>query len=311
VTAPAESNSFIIGAACVGTVATIATVAVLRKPNLFGTLFRKIKPPVPPPPPTPAQLEAAQLFGKQHLMPDSPEFAAIKDKILALTSHRDLPVIDFRRLTNLAKFTPGFGEAQNDYHRVFRAKLDGVREVVIKTIPLGHFDRIPGRGLTNYDPTRLSDTHLNELKSLLLLNKLNLAPELFGLTHLNAQAAGKIAAHSTKGELAFVSEYVPGKSLPLHRIEPEEKLRRMNITSQTIEDIRNTGELMQKAGYTTATDLQFLIKADGRAELIDPEFFDHPQLARDPDDARQLTPPESPTARAQKYIEQLRPFVRP
>jgi len=135
---------------------------------------------------------------------------------------------------------------------------------------------------------RTPEVVANEALMIMLLNKVGLCPEFFGL----AQFPGD--------ELALVSEYVEGVKISEARLE--------QITAQSFEEIKHIGRILLKMRIPYAQDLQLILGPKGEVHLIDVEYFsfDRPLHHSLPIDIRFQIRSELEALSKQKFMEELK-----
>lgn len=108
---------------------------------------------------------------------------------------------------------------------------------------------------------------INEYQWYTFLNELGLGPKIHGVTKFN-------------GRWALVMERVDGVSTKAIRdgqFVPDS----FKLTQSMIDDMRQTARILKDAGLRRSFDLQFIFTPDGRAVLIDPQwYFFTPTAAR-------------------------------
>ncbi len=135
----------------------------------------------------------------------------------------------------------------------------------------------------NIVPSR--PTPINEYQWLTYLNSLGLGPKVFGVTKLN-------------GKWAVVMEKVEGyptQAIVFKTSGPP----KFKLTQAMVDDIRNAARILETNGVVGVPDFQFILTPEGRAVLIDPEWYFFQPLPRI------WTSAESPTQSAERLIEKL------
>ena len=184
---------------------------------------------------------ATALKGMADVAPGSSDFAYYRVEIDKLTAFHQFPRVDPKDLRQTE--TAHMGGMGNKHMIV--AELGGEKVIVKVTEPL------------NRDPAMV----LQEMRRFLLLNKMGLGPELKGMVVLDS------------GDVGIVTTFVPGITWPLRRNETIPP--GFEVKATAVEDIRRAGEKLRDAGFAYAPDIQFRITPEGRAVLIDPEFFEY------------------------------------
>ena len=158
---------------------------------------------------------------------------------MRLNALSEIPAVSAESLGTLVKI-PGVGGLGNA--GVFRGALNG-RQVVVKVS----------------DPVARTERDvLNEARMTMVLNRIGLGAEFHGMVEL------------PDGGIGLVIDYVEGIALPFRRstLVPTGYLMRSHAR-----EILNAGELIDRAGIRYAPDMQFILTPQGRAVLVDPEFF--------------------------------------
>lgn len=175
-------------------------------------------------------------LGKEKLDPTSETFKFLRDRILRKVKDvSDLPQIPHGKLTDLSALKDAGGLGNSG---ILKAMLNG-RSVVIKKAP---------REL------------VKESRWFMVMNKMGLGPEFHGITILEDGTPG------------IVTEFLDGA--PFSYNSDASKLQEIELTAKMERQVRATGTLLHQAGITYAPDLQFMLTRDGRAVVIDPEYFE-------------------------------------
>jgi predicted Ser/Thr protein kinase len=138
---------------------------------------------------------------------------------------------------------------------------------------------------------RSEETVFNEARWLMFLNKFDLGPEFYGL-HRTAN-----------GDLALVMEYIEGEAFSLSSSQVQ-----IPITKSMIFYIRKTAFSLKNLGIAYAPDLQFILTKDGRAQIIDVEYFQWNIPLNPPFDPKIM--PYEPLQNAEVLIEKLRDLAQ-
>jgi len=216
------------------------------------------------------------LVGKEDLSHDIRLLKFIVNQIRNLRKATDFPQIEWAALENLSLLTGAGGKGNAGIYKAVHQN----KHVAIKVLNLS---------------TRSSESGMvREAKTLLQLNKLNLGVEFIGFTR------------TPKGELALVTQFLSGTSVSMHQDSHHEAGNQAKITSQTLSDVLTTAKGLIFLGYQITIDMQFMITNEGRALLIDPEFF---YLHRPKSLPMNLSFPVTPYASAQLIERGLSPYV--
>lgn len=180
-----------------------------------------------------------ELRGIEQLAPGSQALRYFSSEISNLRSWNKFPRIEPSELGTLQKLDAG-GLGNSG---VFKAEL-GSETVFIKI---------------SSTQTRTEGDVLAEARNIMLLNKVGLCPEFKGLIRLDETRYGIVTAF--EDGVAFPPR--PGYALPAD----------LNLTEKMATDIESAGKLVSAVGLGYAPDMQFMLTRDGRATLIDPEYF--------------------------------------
>jgi hypothetical protein len=184
-------------------------------------------------------LAKSAVLGKDKLTPDSPNFRYVAGLVAQMRKPNQLPSVGWSALQAVERRrADGKGNGG-----ILQAKLNG-RAVIVKL----------------FSPEKRSEKFfVNEARWLLILNKIGLGPEFYGVTQ------------GPNGEMGLVMDRIEGQAFPVrerHSFRPD-----FSIQLRMLQDILNTGLLLAKAGLQYTPDIQFILTPEGRAILIDPEFF--------------------------------------
>lgn len=217
------------------------------------------------------------LLGKESIDPKDPLLTYLVSSIRRLQNGRQFPQVawgDIKAPTHITTNGRGNDGLQKGVY--------GSRQVIIKSYN---------------EATRFGDQGLlNEAKVLMELNKFNLGLEFFGLTE------------TPSGKWALVLEFIDGASISLNKESHRQASQVVEITEKTLNDVARTGQVLAFLGYRITLDTQYMIGKDGRALLMDPEFFylKAPRQLPIPD----LNLPSNPIDASQFLINSLRPLVK-
>jgi hypothetical protein len=192
--------------------------------------------PIQPSPPT-AKLHIPRHIALGKLTKASPrELNYFKSMIFNLREESQFPSVGENELTELTRVETG-GRGNKG---TFTARF-GEKTVFIKIT----------------DPKKRSEGQiLNEARWLLFLNKVNLCPEFFGLVR------------TQQGDLGLVMEALSGEPLSESNLPSNNPL-----TQQTLNDISSNSKMLHDLGVSYTPDMQYMSDHQGRATLIDPEFY--------------------------------------
>lgn len=184
------------------------------------------------------------LLGKLDLQPEEALFLAYSRRISNLRSLEDLPLAraqDVRILGQLRR------EDRRPRENAFWGTFQG-RKAFFKKFDMTLAKR--------------KKALFEEAKWFLLLNKLNLGGEFFGV-YYDLQGNAYLALDFEQGEIHF-------------------HLKDLRTTIDTFQEVLRVVQVLKRAGIQSTPDLQFLIARDGRAVLVDLEDFSYEDVPTDP-----------------------------
>lgn len=178
------------------------------------------------------------LIGNDHLKPNDPLFKFYQERIRKIKAWGQLPKINNDEIIYLYNL-PNDGRGNKAMKVVkYRGQLALLKILNEKT-------RGSNLGL------------VRSARVLMELNKLGQGAEFFG------------AFEDANGEQGILVEYVQGAKVPQSNNNTDD----LKFQSKHEANILITGQLLQVLGYTYTPDMQFILSPDGRAALIDPEYF--------------------------------------
>lgn len=179
----------------------------------------------------------SSIAGMSNVKPNSPLYSYYKKMIVDLKMENQFPIIRDTDLLLLEQLNNG-GLGNK---KIFIALFNG-RKAIVKV---------------SNERTRPESRVINEAKWLLLLNKLGFAAEFFGLYR------------NSEGDFGIVTQFINGEVFSDAKTPSDDIV----IRQAMFYDISNLGKILNKIGAKYAPDMQFILTADGRAILIDPEYF--------------------------------------
>lgn len=184
----------------------------------------------------------SSMMGRDRLRPTDPLFRYYQQQIQALFDIRQLPSLPWSDFSQMTKLNAGGLGNIGIYSATYQSQ-----QVAIKI----------------YNPkNRDAESQLlHEVKVLLELNKLNQGIEVIGFTE------------SPEGHLALVTALETGINVSLDKTSYQNIKNKVQVTREMLIQVQRLGSLLERIGFYYTGDMQLFLTSDGRALLIDTEFF--------------------------------------
>lgn len=224
--------------------------------------------------PRPSLSGEFSLLGMEATPPNSPLSRFYRQTIFSLTKWAAFPQVNIGEFTPTREISGGNGNK-----RILIGTLNGTDALLKFSNP----------------QTRSQSRVLTEARWLLFLNKFGLGPEFLGLFE------------TPEGDYGIAMRTIAGISFPNL---PNGVMLGRDFSPQPshLHQILRTGFMLRRLGIEYAPDLQFILTPDGKAVLIDPEYFSF-QVPRQPPLDPQTMPYEA-EGNALRLAHLLRPHVK-